>query len=236
MVRLAREVPSLRVNLGYGDAHVREMAAHSLEVDVGAGTIATFSTRGSLRCNVGAGKIAVNGHAGVADCDTGTGDLLMDVAEVVPGDYRANTGIGRAEIRLPAGAQVHVRAASGIGRTRIEFPSAGPEALTRVRIDAGIGEVSVRTREPGEVPAQPPAASGAQRPSRGAAAASRRREAEELRVLQLLEQGRISSQEAADLIAALQGAAPPIDEQPDDEEPPAEPPQNPTPPEIEPFT
>jgi hypothetical protein len=41
------------------------------------------------------------------------------------------------------------------------------------------------------------------RPQRGALA--RRREAEELRVLQLLEQGRITSQEAAELIAALQG-------------------------------
>ena len=38
----------------------------------------------------------------------------------------------------------------------------------------------------------------------------RRFEAEELRVLQMLEQGRISSQDAADLIAALQGAAPPV--------------------------
>jgi hypothetical protein len=63
----------------------------------------------------------------------------------------------------------------------------------------------------------------------------RRREAEELRVLQLLEQGRISSQEAADLIAALQGAAPPVAE--DEAEASSEHEPGPaTPPEAAPFS
>ncbi|WP_423242392.1 SHOCT-like domain-containing protein [Tepidiforma thermophila] len=49
-------------------------------------------------------------------------------------------------------------------------------------------------------------ARAARPPRPPARAADRRREAEELRVLQLLEQGRITPQEAADLIAALRGA------------------------------
>jgi hypothetical protein len=58
---------------------------------------------------------------------------------------------------------------------------------------------------------------GAREPERTATARQERRrsrgtEAEEVRVLQLLEQGRITSQEAAELIAALQGVAPPAPE------------------------
>ncbi|MBE0609103.1 MAG: hypothetical protein IH609_06975, partial [Dehalococcoidia bacterium] len=39
--------------------------------------------------------------------------------------------------------------------------------------------------------------------------AERRRESEELRVLQMLEQGKITPQDAADLIAALRGSTVP---------------------------
>jgi hypothetical protein len=233
LVRLGTGLSTLRVNLGYGDAQVRDIACDTLKVDVGAGTISSFSTRGHLDANVGAGKISVHDHAGLATCDTGTGDLVMDIAELAPGEYKANTGIGRAELRLPPGGQVHIRASSGIGRARIEYPDSGESAPTRVRVDTGIGEVTVKAREVGKVRAEPPTAAKPQRPGRGPVV--RRREAEELRVLQLLEQGRISSQEAADLIAALQGAAPPVVE--DEAEAPAEHEPGPaTPPEAAPFS
>jgi type IV secretory pathway ATPase VirB11/archaellum biosynthesis ATPase len=55
---------------------------------------------------------------------------------------------------------------------------------------------------------------------RGVAATARRREGEEMRVLQMLEQGKITPQDAADLIAALQGSSSPHFDEPDDEEPP----------------
>ena len=38
-----------------------------------------------------------------------------------------------------------------------------------------------------------------------------------MRVLQMLEQGKITPQDAADLIAALQGSSAPIFDEPDDE-------------------
>jgi hypothetical protein len=228
LVRLGPGIATLRVNLGYGDAQVRDMACESLHIDVGAGTISCYSIRARLDANVGAGKISVHDHVGLAKCDTGTGDLVIDLAELLPGEYRANTGIGRAELRLPAGEKVHIRAASGIGRSRIEYPDAGESAPVRIRVDTGIGEVSVRAREMGKAPSAPPPP---ERPQRaGRAAQPRRREAEELRVLQLLEQGRISSQEAADLIAALQGAAPPLQDEEGDEPADAAGPPSPQPP------
>jgi hypothetical protein len=127
----------------------------------------------------------------------------MDIAQAVPGEYRGNVGMGRIEVRLPPGHEAWIRASSGIGKSRIDYPQ-GPETSSiKVRVETGIGEASVKERlaATGDVP---PGVSKPQRSVR--TAASRRREAEEMRVLQLLEQGRITSAEAADLIAALHGA------------------------------
>ena len=76
----------------------------------------------------------------------------------------------------------------------------------------GIGEASVKKRPAeGAAPAPPPAGTKPQRDAREGA--RRRRESEELRVLQLLEQGKVSTQEAADLIAALQDARSTFDDE-----------------------
>jgi hypothetical protein len=211
VVRVLPGLANLRVNLSYGDLQVRDVSCETIKLDVGAGTITGYSTSGNVTAEVGAGKLSLNAHRGLAKCNTGTGDVLLDVAAIVPGDYSVDVGMGRAEVRLPAGEQVYVKTSSGIGRARNEYPGAPESAPTRLRLITGIGEVIVKTREVGAEDPRPPVTPKPQRSSRSGPA-SRRRESEELRVLQMLEQGRITSQDAADLIAALQGAAPPISE------------------------
>jgi len=216
VVRLGDGFETLKVNLGYGNLELRDLVCESVKADVGAGEIQAYGVSAALEADLGAGKIAIHAHTGLAKCDTGTGDVLLDIASVVEGEYRVNVGMGRAEIRLaPGGGPVHVRATSGIGRARVEVPSGPENSPTRVKAESGIGEVVVRYRSAGQEAARPPATAKPQRgaPRAAAAAAQRSREAEQFRVLQLLEQGRISSQDAAELIAALQGAAPPAAEE-----------------------
>lgn len=220
-VRIAGTIDTIRINAGYGDLQVRDIGFGSLKLESGAGTITCSKTRGRIEASVGAGRIALNEHCGTARCNTGTGDIVLDISEVAEGDYVANAGIGRAELRLPAGQQVEIKASSGIGRARVDYPSAGGEARIHARVEAGVGEAVVRAREQASTPDAAPEAAP-KRPTSGPS--SRRREAEELRVLQMLEQGRITAQEAADLIAALQGAAMPGD----DVEPPSEGTKGPT--------
>jgi hypothetical protein len=214
LVRLTPGIEALKVNLGYGNLLVRDIECRTVKLDVGAGDIQCYSTRGKLEANVGAGKIALYDHHGLASCDTGTGDVLIDVAEIAEGEYRANAGIGRVELRLPPDKQVKLAIESGLGRSRVEYPNGPEDSPTRVSISTGVGEASVRARQPGQARAEPPAPPKQQR---AAAAAGRRHEAEELRVLQMLEQGKISSQEAAELIAALQGVRPPGEDDDEDE-------------------
>ena len=212
------EFSSIRVDNGYGETELNGVSAGELRVSVGAGSVQCIQTRGRLDVNVGAGKIAVLAHAGLARADSGTGDVLLDVAELVPGEYKVDVGLGRAEVRLPAGQRVMIRATSGMGKTRLEYPSAGEDAETRVKIASGIGEVVVKAREGAAAGTDGVSPAGQPRPQRGSRAATeRRRESEELRVLQLLEQGKITPQDAADLIAALRGStAPRFDDDEDD--------------------
>jgi hypothetical protein len=117
--------------------------------------------------------------------------------------------MGRAEVRIVPDQQVFIKTSSGIGKSRNEYPGGPETSPARMRLNTGIGEVVVRSRD---AAASERSRAGGTRPQRSQRSAvpgrPRRFEAEELRVLQMLEQGRISSQDAADLIAALQGAAP----------------------------
>lgn len=208
LVRLDPALAYLKLNLGYGEIELRDFAATTIKLEVGAGTIATYSTEGEMDANMGAGKVSIHDHSGIASCDTGTGDVLVDIAKAVPGDYRVDVGMGKAEVRLPAGLEVAVNASSGIGKTKNDYPPGPDGSPIRLKLTSGIGEVTVRARDSSQAPMQPPVQPKPQRGARSALS-PRRHEVEELRVLQMLEQGRISSQDAADLIAALRGAAAP---------------------------
>jgi hypothetical protein len=211
LVRLPpAEFRSLRIANGYGEVEATALAAESIRLSSGAGAVTAIGLRGDLEVSVGAGKISILAHDGTASAHSGTGDITLDLAAVPPGMYRVDVGLGRAEVRLPPGAEVEVRANSGLGKTALSVPST-PGAPAIIKVNSGIGEAAIRYREPGAA-TPPPRTPRSPGPAR---AAERRREAEELRVLQLLEQGRITPEEAADLIAALRGMpGPPRDESP----------------------
>ena len=208
LVRLTPGFEDLKVDVGYGEAELRDIACESLKLEVGAGTIACYSVRANVDANMGAGKVSFHDHAGRVNCDTGTGDVLVDLAEAPAGEYRVDVGMGKGEVRLPPGLEVFVKASSGIGKTRNDYPSGPEESAIRLKLNTGIGEISVRVRDQSKSPVRPPLQPKPQRGSRSSPP-PRRHEAEELRVLQMLEQGKISSQDAADLIAALRGVAAP---------------------------
>ena len=202
-VRLGAGLEAITANMGAGDVQLRGIAVPRMSVHTGAGVIGSVGSDGSLDLDVGAGKVTVYGHKGTVTCATGTGDATVDIAEAPPGTYRISVGIGRADLRLPAGLAVHARARSGLGRGRVEYPDAGEHAPISVSAESGIGEASVRSRA-ADAPASTPEPSGGS--SRASRATTETRQSEELRILQLLEQGRISVAEAAELIAALHGS------------------------------
>ncbi len=200
-VRLPAGLKFISVDLGAGELSAYELTAGRFGVHMGAGTARLRALSAELEVDVGAGKAIVSDHRGVVRCAGGTGNVLIDIAELVPGDYSVNLGVGRAEVRLPADQAVTFRANKGLGRLRIDYPDAGPGAPVRIKLDGGVGEVVVRSRREGQ-----PAPEPAPEPKGRVNPVARRREADELRILEMLEQGKINSREAAELISALHGA------------------------------
>ncbi len=200
---------NLDIDLGYGQIEARDVSATILKINTGAGEIAAYSLVGDLEADVGAGKIAIFDHRGLVRSNAGTGDTMVDIAETSPGDYRAEVGMGRVELRLPPDEVVSIRASSGIGKKRIDYPQGPDNAAIRVHVETGIGEAVVKARAMGKAPERPPTFTAKPQRSARSPQPPRRREVEELRVLEMLEQGKITSQEAAELIAALQGLARP---------------------------
>lgn len=203
---------SLRLSNGYGEVDASGLAASSIRINTGAGAVSALQLRGDLEVSAGAGKISILAHQGTVAAHSGSGDITVDLATLEPGTYRIDVGLGRAIVRIPPGAPVEVRASSGLGRAAVEVPST-PGAPALLRVNSGLGEVAVRPRDAEPAPPPPPSGKGTRGPG-PARAADLRREAEELRVLQLLEQGRITTQEAADLIAAIRGAPRPDSDEP----------------------
>ncbi|MFQ5382498.1 MAG: hypothetical protein ACE5EF_12885, partial [Dehalococcoidia bacterium] len=195
----------LDFDLGAGDVQLRGVAADEIRVSTGAGVIGSVASTGTLNARAGAGKVTIYSHRGEVHCNTGTGDALVDIADAPPGVYRIDVGIGRADLRFPPEAQVHPDVRSGIGRGRQGFTDAGPEAPIRATVSAGIGEASIKRREASEAPRATETPTSRQRAARKSGVDSR--QAEELRILQLLEQGRLSVSEAGELIAALHGTS-----------------------------
>ena len=208
---LPAELSKIDIDLGYGEVQARDLTGANIKVNVGAGEIATYSLCGALDADVGAGKIAIHDHRGLVRSNAGTGDTMVDIAETALGDYRVEVGMGRVELRLPPDEVVSIRASSGIGKKRIDYPQGPDNAPIRINVETGIGEAVVKARALGKTPERPPIFDSKPQRSGRPAQPPRRREVEELRVLEMLEQGKITSQEAAELIAALQGLARPPD-------------------------
>lgn len=204
LVRLSPGFTRLDVNMAHGHLVIDDLTCDELAVDVGAGEVFLHTVRADTTIHLGAGHVVTEDHRGLVACDCGTGDVRIEVSEAKPGDYAIEVGIGQAELVLPPGLSVNPSISSGLGKSESTYPDAGEGAEITARLSTGIGRAAII---PGDTTPKATRTGEATRKP----AASRRTESEEVRVLQLLEQGRITPQEAADLIAALQGATRPGD-------------------------
>jgi hypothetical protein len=190
--------------MAHGHLVLSDVACDDVTINVGAGEVRLGGVHADTAVDVGAGHVVAERHTGLFTCDCGTGDARIEVVGAKAGEYTVDVGIGQAELVLPPGLRVHPSLSSGLGKSELNYPDAGDGAEITARVNAGIGRAALTM---GKGPGAPHETPASRKPP-----ASRRTESEEVRVLQLLEQGRISAQEAADLITALQGAPRPSDD------------------------
>lgn len=200
----------ISVDTGSGALHLAQVSAGEIRVDGGSGQV-RLEGCAARRCVLDTGSGGVSVHRCSADelrVDAGSGRVDVELAAVRPQDrVIIDAGSGGVILGLPEAAAARVRVETRPGRFRSEFTH---QSL----VTDGGGEVTVRLGPAGDPAAELRVDSSGPvllRPAAGvqvavAAAAPVVDEEALARVLQMVQSGRLSPDEAEALLQALDGA------------------------------
>lgn len=200
-----------------GRIKVEGLRGCELTVQTGAGHIALHGLHGKLRVSSGAGKIAGDKLSGSFDVDTGMGAIRLGITSLDEGTHKFRSNVGAVDVDLAPGQRVRFETHAMLGGVHCDYPST-PDAPTVVQLGTDVGGVRVRERgaratEGGGFSAWAADIAsdvmGGYRPrsdtERGASGRGPSVPDEELRrVLDMVEQGKISAKDAEMLLRAME--------------------------------
>ena len=142
------------ISTGAGRLSIDELAAKSIEFDLGAGevSIGSLVATGSADIDGGAGRITISGGAlNDLDVDMGVGDL--NITSRLSGDCQFNMGVGSASITLfgsPDDYRLDVSKGIGAvtvdGKAVTDFSSSG-NGSCEIEINGGVGSIDLYFEE-----------------------------------------------------------------------------------------
>lgn len=225
--RLVLHVPSnvrARVRTEFGRIRAERLdQGCDLDLATTAGAMHLDQIIGRIALRTGAGQITGEKLAGTFDVVTAAGSVRLGIAGLQPGHHRISTSMGAVRVDLSPGIQVKLETRTSMGSVRRKYPSS-PDAPAVLEVSTELGSVKVReagsTDErhgdfprwdvfPGWKAEKWADAWGrfwsAQAPASDAPPPRRPVRDEELsRILAMVEQGKISAQEAERLIRAIE--------------------------------
>ena len=138
------------ISTGAGRLSIDELAAKSIEFDLGAGevSIGSLVATGSADIDGGAGRITISGGAlNDLDVDMGVGDL--NITSRLSGDCQFNMGVGSASITLFGSMDDYrLDVSKGIGAVTVDgkavtdFGSSG-NGSCEIEINGGVGSIDL---------------------------------------------------------------------------------------------
>lgn len=204
-------------------------ATGDVRVDAGAGDVNIADVNGSVNVDVSNGRVTLRRIRGQqVRVDNGSGAATIELDRLHPGGtYNVDTGSGPVRLSVPVGARARVHVDVPARRLRVdlrgELLSRGGNEMSlngggagdaEIRLDCR-GEVHLTSHVPGAVagaaaaeaapaagPDSPAAAAAAGPPGAGGPPVG---EDEMTRVLRMVEEGKLTPEEAAELLAALEG-------------------------------
>lgn len=229
-VDMADIAGSVNVDVGRGRVVLKRIRGPQVRVDCSSGGLQLFGFQGqSCHVDSGSGQVELHGlDVSVLRVDNGSGAATIELDRLHPGGtYHVDTGSGPVRLSVPVGARARLHA--DVPARRLQLDVQG-ELLSRgrgemslngggaddaeIRLDCG-GSIHLTSHTPGAVagaaaaevaPAagpDSPAAAAAARPP--VAAGTPVGEDEMTRVLKMVEEGKLTPEEAAELLAALEG-------------------------------
>ncbi len=228
--KLILHVPShlkAKLQCDMGKVRIHGLAGCDLDVTGTAGKLELEEVRGRLKLVMHMGSIWGDKLGGTFDVRSDAGSVALSLDALDDGEHVIRTAMGSVKVDLPKGLEVNVEMSTTLGSARSTFPSKR-DAKAVLRVESQLG--SVRVREAGEpddprhgdwpdwrkwwadarevivtnVPAAseyiPPAPPPSSPPS---PEAQQERELSMRRILEMVQEGKLTAVEAERLIRAM---------------------------------
>jgi hypothetical protein len=215
-----------------GSVTVEDLVDCELGIKANAGKIDLRNVYGLMHLAADAGSVSGRDVGGFFDVETQAGSIRLDILDLQPGEHRIRAAMGSVRLELVRGMDVCVETRTSLGSVRNNFPSR-QEAPARLLLSTEMGSVRVdegarrapvwRPTAANFTPERPPAPTRPMPPNTpvesttpantpagstpaGNTAAGNvpKREDPELnRILQMVESGQLSAQDADELLKAM---------------------------------
>jgi hypothetical protein len=199
-----------RIAANMGQARIRGLYGCDLEVATNAGQVELDDCRGRFVLKAKAGQIVGRRLGGTFAVESGAGEATLDIVELDPGVHTVHSTMGAVKIDLRPGLEVRIESRTVMGSTRTRYPSK-PDAEAVLKLEAELGAVKVREGAGYEDPrhgdwpdwrkvwlTRPERPQMPERPIVVPPPATELRS-----ILEMVEQKKLSAEEAERLIAAL---------------------------------
>lgn len=152
--RITLKVPAhvrARISNDAGRIDVTGLAGCDLELASHAGSLMLDNVRGRLVLSVASGTIKGAHLGGTLDVRSSAGAVRLQVDALDSGAHLVRTGMGSVKLELAKGIAVRIETSTTVGSARSTYPSTA-DAPAVLRLEADLGSVSVREGDHPEDP------------------------------------------------------------------------------------
>lgn len=136
-----------RIATNMGQARIRGLVGCDLEVSTNAGQVELDGCHGRFALKAKAGQILGRRLGGTFAVESGAGEALLDIVSLDDGVHTVHSTMGAVKIDLAPGIDVRIDSHSVMGSTRTKYPSKS-DAKAVLKLEADLGAVKVREGEP----------------------------------------------------------------------------------------
>ena len=133
-----------RIRQDFGQLFVERLAGCDLELSASAGTISLENVKGRLKIAVDSGTVSGEGLGGTFDVVSQAGSVKLSIDSLDPGEHRVRTAMGSVKLMLAPSVVVKMEAHTTLGSTRVSHPST-PNAEATLVLSADLGSIKVKT-------------------------------------------------------------------------------------------
>jgi len=187
------------VQTSAGSVSVRGLEGCELGIKASAGKIDLVDVYGLMHLSADAGSITGRALGGFFKVETQAGSVRMEILDLLPGEHHIRASVGSVRLDLARGLDVSIETHTSIGSVRTSYP-ARQSAPARLVLTTEMGSIRVDEGHALRPERRPDMADRAARdePSRPP-----REDPEIDRILQMVESGTLSAQDADELLRAM---------------------------------